>query len=92
MHVYHTSIDFSFYKSSLLKLAKSLGNDYHPEKDVIVEKTNTRFRVSQSAPLYILWRHAIVVSPMPFLEETMPHYVVFVHLYASKSLIFVSVW
>ena len=25
-----------------------------PEKGVIVEKTNTRFRVSQSAPLYIL--------------------------------------
>ena len=47
---------------------------YNPEKSVIVEKTNTRFRVSQSAPLYILWRHVIVISAMPFLEEAMPHY------------------
>ena len=37
--LYHTSTDFSLYKSKLLKLARSLENDYHPEKGVIVEKT-----------------------------------------------------
>ena len=51
---------------------------------VIVEKTNTRFRVSQSALLFILWRHVIVVSAMPFLEEAQPHYVAFVHFYVEK--------
>ena len=59
-------------------------HDYHPEKGVIVEKTNTQFGVSQSAPLYILWRHVILVSAMSFLEEAMPHYVVFVHFYVLK--------
>ena len=56
-----------------------------PEKGVIVEKINTRFRVSQSAPLFILLRHVTVVSAMSFLEEAMPHYIVFVYFYASKS-------
>ena len=51
------------------------------KKGVLVEETNTRFRVSQSAPLYILWHHVIVVSLMPFLEEAMPHYIAFVNLY-----------
>ena len=77
---YHTSTDFSFYKSLLLKLAKSLEYDYLPEKGVIVEKTITQFRISQSAPLLILWRHVIVVSAMPFLE----HYVAFVHFHVEK--------
>ena len=75
---YHTSTDFSLYKSlKLLKLAKSLGKDYLPEKGVIVEKTNTQFCVSQSAPLYILWHHVIVVSAMPFLEEAMAQITLF---------------
>ena len=38
--VYHTSNDFSLYKSLLLKLAKSLTNDLSP--CVLVEKTNTQ--------------------------------------------------
>ena len=50
----HTSTDLSLYQSKLLKLTKSLENEYHPEKDVIFEKTNTQLRVSQSASLYIL--------------------------------------
>ena len=37
--IYYTSTDFSLYKSELLKLAKSLGNDYHPEKGVIAENS-----------------------------------------------------
>ena len=35
---YHTSTDFSSHKILLLKLAKSLENDLHPEKCVLVEK------------------------------------------------------
>ena len=61
------------YKKELLKLAKSLKKYYHPKKGVLVEKTNTQFRVSQSVSLYILWCHVIVISVMPFLEDAVPH-------------------